>query len=95
MSPKEYTVYIMASDSGTLYIGITGDLVRRVDEHKSGACEGFSKKHRCNKLVFFETFPDVRDALDREKQLKKWRREKKEALIRSQNPTWTDLTKRW
>lgn len=95
MRQHNYYVYFMASESGTLYIGVTNDLMRRVTEHKSGEVEGFTKKYGCVKLVYYEHFPDIRAAIEREKQLKKWRREKKEWLIRSMNPGWVDLTLEW
>ena len=86
-----YAVYIMASMSGTLYVGATNDLVRRVDEHKKGKTQGFTKKYQCNKLVYYELSEDIESVLNREKQIKKWRREKKENLIRNINPGWKDL----
>jgi putative endonuclease len=81
----------MASESGTLYIGVTNDLVRRVFEHREGAVDGFTFKYGCKKLVYFEDSNSIEVAITREKQLKKWRREKKEYLIRSRNPRWLDL----
>jgi len=81
----------MASASGTLYIGFTNHLQRRVLEHKEGKIEGFSKKYSCNKLVYYEHYQYVYDAMNREKEIKKWRREKKENLIKSLNPRWDDL----
>jgi putative endonuclease len=87
-----YFVYIMASVSGTIYLGVTNNIERRVWEHKSGMIEGFSKKYGCNKLVYVEEFADVREAIVREKQLKRGRREKKEWLIGQQNPGWRDLS---
>lgn len=89
---REYYVYIMASVSGTLYIGVTNDLAKRVYQHKLGAIEGFSKKYGCKKLVYVETYQDIREALAREKQLKRWNRAKKQALIKTQNPHWQDLS---
>ena len=90
---REYNfyVYIMASPSGTLYIGMTNNLVRRATEHKEGKIEGFSKKYSCNKLVYYEHYQYVFDAINREKEIKKWRREKKEKLIKSINPHWNNL----
>lgn len=82
----------MASVSGTLYIGITNDLNRRVSEHKPGFLEGFTKRYACNKLVYYEQYKDVYDAICREKQLKSWRRSKKEWLIATINKTWCDLS---
>ena len=89
---KIYYVYILASESGTLYIGITNDLERRVLEHKGGKIEWFTKKYKCHKLVYFEDTNDVYSAISREKQLKWWVRKKKENLISSTNPTWKDVS---
>jgi len=86
-----FYVYILASRSRVLYTGVTNDLARRVREHKAGESEGFTKKYRVHRLVFFESFRDVRAAIAREKQIKLWRREKKVALIEAQNPTGEDL----
>jgi len=88
---SSFYIYIMASPSGTLYIGITNNLQRRVYEHKNHILEGFSKRYDCTKLVYFEEYKSVEEALSREKQLKNWRREKKEHLIRTMNPSWKDL----
>jgi putative endonuclease len=92
---REYNfyVYIMASSSGTLYIGFTNDLLRRVSEHKDGKVKGFTQKYSCNKLVYYEQYNDVYTAMNREKEIKKWRREKKQNLIRTVNPHWNDLYK--
>ena len=84
-------MYIMASSSGTLYIGMTNNLGRRVDEHKEGRIDGFSKKYFCKKLVYYEHYQYVSDAISREKEIKKWRREKKHGLIKSINSRWKDL----
>ena len=81
----------MASMSGTLYIGITNNLFRRVWQHKMKLIDGFTKKYGCTRLVYYEEFGDVRDAIRREKQLKTWSRKKKEDLIRRMNPEWVDL----
>ena len=86
-----YYVYVLASRSRTLYVGITGNLVRRVSEHRGGRVSSFTSKYRIHRLVFFETFHDVRTAIAREKEIKGWRRDKKIALIESKNPTWADL----
>jgi putative endonuclease len=88
-------VYIMASKSGTLYTGVTNDIERRVFEHKIGLNEGFTKKYGCKKLIYYEQFDLIVDAIRREKQIKGWVRKKKEALIRSMNPTWFDLAFHW
>jgi len=88
-------VYIVASKSRTLYTGMTNRLKQRITEHKSGEIEGFSKKYRCHRLVYYERCTGPLDAISREKQLKSWRREKKIALIEKDNPTWVDLSEIW
>jgi putative endonuclease len=87
-----YHMYIMASESGVLYTGVTNFLERRVAEHKIGQVSGFSQKYKTSKLVYFEPFGDIRNAIAREKQLKRWRRGKKVSLIEKINPTWRDLS---
>jgi putative endonuclease len=82
----------MASRSGTLYIGVTSDLARRVYEHKHGLVPGFTSKYRVSRLVYCEHTNDVGAALDREQQLKRWSRQKKIALVESVNPKWEDLS---
>ena len=89
---KNYYVYIMASISRVLYIGVTNDLERRVSEHKSGTFEGFTRMYRCKRLVWYEMFRDIRQAIECEKRLKGWLREKKIALIEELNPNWADLS---
>ena len=84
-------VYIMANSRPTLYTGVTNNLERRMYEHRNGLVEGFTKKYNCKKLVFFEEYLSIIDALNREKQIKKWRRSKKEWLIKTVNSTWRDL----
>jgi putative endonuclease len=91
----QFWVYIVASKSGTLYIGVTNDIDRRMAEHKSGEFAGFAAKYGCNRLVFYEKYQSVLHAITREKQLKGWRRAKKIALIQSQNPRWQDLAEHW
>jgi putative endonuclease len=91
----EYWVYIMASQSGTLYTGVTSDLERRVWEHKTGATGGFTKRYGCNRLVYFESTGEAYQAIQREKQVKAWTRAKREALIRTLNPGWRDLANDW
>jgi putative endonuclease len=87
-----YYVYLLASDrNGTLYIGVTNDIVRRVFEHKSKAVAGFTKRYGVDKLVWYEIYDDPTSAITREKELKKWRREWKIQLIEKQNPQWLDL----
>ena len=87
-----YHIYIMASASGVLYTGVTNHLESRVAQHKQKLFPGFSAQYNMTKLVYFEPFSDVRDAIAREKQLKRWRREKKVLLIERANPTWRDLS---
>ena len=87
-----YYVYILASKrNGTLYIGVTGDLIKRIYEHKEKRVEGFSKKYGIDKLVYYEQTQEVQSALEREKQLKAWKRQWKLELIEKQNPQWNDL----
>ncbi len=92
--PAGYT-YIMGSDAGTLYTGVTSDLYTRVKQHKNGTFEGFSKKYGCTRLLYYEEYDDIRIAIGREKQLKGWRREKKLNLIRTFNPELKDLAEKW
>jgi putative endonuclease len=92
--PKQPCVYILASQrNGTLYIGVTSDLVRRVWEHKNDLAEGFTSKHGIYTLVYFELHVSMIDAISREKQIKKWNRAWKIELIESMNPEWRDLWK--
>jgi putative endonuclease len=95
MQEKIYFTYIVASRSHTLYIGVTGDLQRRVFQHKWKEHDGFASKYNCDRLVWFERYCEVTSAIAREKQLKGWRRAKKIALIESLNPAWTDLSRAW
>lgn len=92
---REYCVYIMASQSRTLYVGVTSDLERRVSEHKNGTISGFTQKYNVTNLVWFEVFTEVDQAIDAEKRIKKWRREKKVALVEDRNPEWLDLGSGW
>ncbi|NDK08946.1 GIY-YIG nuclease family protein [Candidatus Gracilibacteria bacterium] len=89
---KEYFVYIMASDSKTIYIGVTNNLVKRVFEHKNKVLKGFTEKYGCNKLVYFEKFYDVKEAIGAEKTIKNYKREWKVNLIEKENPDWLDLS---
>jgi putative endonuclease len=89
---KQYYVYIQASKrNGTLYIGVTGDLVKRVYEHKQNDVEGFTKQYKVHNLFYYETYGDVSEAILREKQMKKWNRQWKINLIEKHNPQWVDL----
>jgi putative endonuclease len=85
----------MASRSLNLYTGITNDIYRRALEHKSGAIAGFTKKYHINRLVYYESFQYVGNAIAREKQVQAWTREKRLALIKSMNPAWQDLAEGW
>ena len=95
MHEGSYFTYIMASRSHTLYIGVSGNLHKRVFEHKWKERDGFTSRYNCDRLVWFESYQDVTKAIAREKQLKGWRREKKIALIEATNPAWVDLSRDW
>ena len=89
---NRYFVYMLASQrNGTLYVGVSNDLLRRVWQHKQGTADGFTKRHRVNLLVWFEETASVEAAIQREKQLKKWRRQWKLELIEASNPYWRDM----
>jgi len=94
-NPKTYFVYIMSNRSKTLYTGVTNNLMRRVREHKEGRASDFTTRYRLDRLVYFERFEDIRNATDRETEIKGWLRVRKIALIVSINPTWADLSKEW
>jgi putative endonuclease len=88
----QYYIYILASKrNGTLYVGVTSDLVKRVYEHKNNLVEGFTKKYYVHKLVYYEVTDNVNSAIVREKQIKKWKRSWKIELIERMNPDWRDL----
>jgi putative endonuclease len=89
---EQYFVYILTNKyNNVLYVGITNNLIRRVYEHKNKLISGFTSKYNVNKLVYYESFQSVFDAIKREKEIKGWKREKKVALINSFNPEWKDL----
>jgi putative endonuclease len=92
---KQFYVYIMTNKSRTLYTGVTSNLERRAYEHKHKLIPGFTSKYNITMLVYYETTPDARAAIAREKQIKGWLRSKKIALIESVNATWTDLSAAW
>ena len=92
---RSYYVYIMASRSLNLYTGVTNNLHCRALEHKRGEIEGFTKRYRIERLVYYEMFKYVGNAIAREKQIKAWTRAKRLALIKSMNPTWQDLAEDW
>jgi putative endonuclease len=92
MNTKQYCVYILASKiGGTLYIGVTNNLVRRVYEHREKLVDGFTKKYDVAKLVYYEAYSEIEAAIVREKQMKKWNRAWKVRLIEESNPNWDDL----
>ena len=93
---KLYHVYILSNKANTVvYIGVTGDLMRRLWEHRNDVADEFTKRYHVHKLVYYESTTDAQTAIDREKQLKKWRRAKKNELIESVNPAWKDLATDW
>jgi putative endonuclease len=85
----------MSNRSKTLYTGVTNNLIRRVREHKEGGASEFTTRYKLDRLVYFERFEDIRNAIEREREIKGWLRIKKIALIVSANPTWGDLSKKW
>jgi putative endonuclease len=92
MGARSFYLYILASRiGGTLYIGVTNDLIRRVTEHRQKLAEGFTKKYEVGRLVYFEQFDDAENAIKREKRLKSWNRAWKIRLIEKHNPNWDDL----
>ena len=92
---KQYYVYIMTNQSGTLYTGVTNDLTRRIHEHKQGKDGQFTSRYRITRLLYFEETRDIHAALAREKQLKGWTRARKLELIATENPKWVDLSTAW
>ena len=93
---KNYYVYLLCNKkNGVLYTGVTNDLKRRMYEHKKKLVPGFTKRYNCDRLVYFESTPDVSAAIQREKQLKGWLRSRKIGLIESKNPEWNDLSDGW
>jgi putative endonuclease len=89
---RDPAVYIVASGfHGTIYTGVTSNLLQRIAQHRDGALRGFTAEHGCKRLVWFEMLGDMEHAIRREKQIKNWRREWKLALIEAENPTWRDL----
>ena len=92
---RTYYTYILTSKSGTLYTGITNSVFNRVIQHRNKETPGFTSKYDINRLVYYETFSHVLNAIAREKQIKGWTRKKKIALIESMNPKWEDLAKGW
>ena len=95
MNERTFYVYLLASKSRRLYVGVTNNLERRLFEHKSKLVDGFTKRYNIDRLVYFEQTVDVLSAIAREKQVKSWSRSKKIALIESINPIWEDLSTEW
>ena len=95
MSDRTFYVYLLASKSRRLYIGVTNNLERRLYEHKSKQLDGFTKQYNIDRLVYFEQTTDVLSAIAREKQIKGWNRSKKIHLIETANPAWEDLSAEW
>lgn len=91
----QYYVYIMSSHRRTLYVGVTNNLAKRVGQHKTGSINGFTKRYNVNRLVYAESSLYIEDALNREKEIKGWRREKKIQHILELNPEWNDLALEW
>ena len=94
-SKKKFYIYILTNHSGTLYTGVTSDLIKRIYEHKQFLVEGFAKRYRMNRLVYFEQALNAEAAIKREKQIKGWLRVRKVALIEETNPGWKDLSRDW
>jgi len=93
---KNYFVYLLTNwNNQVMYVGVTNDLRRRVYEHKNKLAAGFTAKYNLNKLVYFEETTDVNAAIAREKEIKKWRREKKDSLVEKMNPDWQDLSEKF
>jgi putative endonuclease len=92
---RTYYVYILTSDSGTLYTGVTNSIYRRVLEHRNKETPGFTSKYNVTRLVYYQSFTNVHAAIRREKEIKNWTRKKKIALIESLNPKWLDLAQGW
>ncbi|MGB4107919.1 MAG: GIY-YIG nuclease family protein [Alphaproteobacteria bacterium] len=96
MIDKIYRIYFMTSENNNaLYIGVTSNLKKRIYEHKNDLIDGFTRKYKCHKLIYFEDFNDPENAILREKQLKRWIRKKKNALVNKSNPEWKDLSLDW
>jgi putative endonuclease len=95
MRDKSYCAYMVADRSRVLYVGFTSNLYQRVMQHRSGHFEGFTSRYHCDRLVWYERYGEAIPAIAREKQIKRWRREKKVFLIELENPTWEDLSAGW
>ena len=95
MNERTFYVYLLASKSRRLYVGVTNDLERRLYEHKSKQLDGFTKRYNIDRLVYFEQTTDILSAISREKQIKSWNRSKKIDLVEAGNPAWDDLSGEW
>lgn len=92
----EYFTYMVCSpNNAMIYVGVTNSIFRRTKEHRDGLIPGHAQKYQCRKLVWYEEYQYIRDAIAREKEIKKWRREKKNELVEENNPDWKDLAKDW
>ncbi len=92
---RQYYVYIMTNGTEALYTGVTSDLLVRVDQHRSGKGSKFTSRYKIDRLIYFEVTYNVHTALEREKQIKSWKRQRKLDLIAAMNPEWSDLSKDW
>jgi|SRR4030043_22903 len=93
---EKYYVYLLTNwNNKVIYVGITNELTRRIYKHKNKMIKGFTEKYNVKKLVYFEETQDINTAIEREKEIKKWRREKKNRLVNSMNPNWDDLSSGW
>ena len=91
MNKKAYTYILASQRNGTLYVGVTSDLIKRIYEHKNNIIKGFTSKYNVKNLVYYEIFSDISEAIKREKEIKGWRRDRKIAIIEKDNPEWGDL----
>ena len=93
---KTYYVYMLTNNNhNVIYVGVTNNLERRIEEHRQDSADGFTKKYNVHKLVYIESTESVEAAIAREKQIKGWRRDKKDALVKNMNPEWNDLSLEW
>ena len=96
MADQQYYVYILTNwNNKVMYVGVTNNLIRRMDEHKQGVVDGFTKKYHVHRLVYYEPTTNIFAAITREKEIMNWRREKKNRLVTSGNPDWHDLSEDW
>jgi putative endonuclease len=96
--PQEYHFYVYLltnNNNNVMYVGVTNNLIRRIHEHKNKLLSGFTQRYNVNKLVYYEETNSIQIAIQREKEIKKWRREKKNNLVNAENPEWKDLSEEW